>query len=192
MMKFLGIIKEENKRMLDQVEKVLQMAQIDKNEVTLKPALIDINELVTLAVNHAELKIAERQGTIHMELNATKPEIVADENHIANILANLLDNAEKYTEAVPSIIVRTDNNANGVVISISDNGIGLSKESIKHIFEKFYRVHTGNLHNVKGFGLGLSYVKAMVDGHGGTITVNSEQGKGSTFIVSLPHKFKNK
>jgi two-component system, OmpR family, phosphate regulon sensor histidine kinase PhoR len=192
MHKFLGIIKEENKRMLEQVEKVLQMAQIDKNEVTLKPNEIDLNHLVSQAVSHAELKIAERGGAIDMYLNAENGTIQGDENHISNILANLLDNAEKYTESTPHIIVETSNDANGVQISITDNGIGMSKESIKYIFDRFYRVPTGNIHNVKGFGLGLSYVKAMVEAHGGHISVKSELGKGSTFTIHLPYKIKSR
>jgi two-component system, OmpR family, phosphate regulon sensor histidine kinase PhoR len=184
--KFLGIIKEENKRMLNQVEKVLQMAQIDTMQI--KPDEVDMNELLSKAVNHAELKIAERDGTIELKLNASKYNISADQNHISNIVANLLDNAEKYTENTPHIVVETFDDKNGIRIAISDNGIGISKEAIKHIYEKFYRVHTGNLHNVKGFGLGLSYVKAIVDAHGGKITVQSEVGKGTTFTIFLPIK----
>lgn len=184
--KFLGIIKEENKRMLNQVEKVLQMAQIDTMQI--KPDEVDMNELLSKAVNHAELKIAEREGSIELRLNATKHNINADQNHISNIIANLLDNAEKYTENTPHIVVETFDDKNGIKIAISDNGIGISKEAIKHIYEKFYRVHTGNLHNVKGFGLGLSYVKAIVDAHGGKINVQSEVGKGTTFTIFLPTK----
>lgn len=184
--RFLGIIKEENKRMLNQVEKVLQMAQLDKKEIKMKPVKININELVERAVNHASLKVEERGGKINISSMAANDEIIADQNHISNILANLLDNAEKYSETVPEILVETKEEADGITISVTDNGIGMSKDSIKHIFEKFYRVHTGNLHNVKGFGLGLSYVKAMIDAHGGRISVKSELGKGSTFIIFLP------
>ncbi len=184
--KFLGIIKEENKRMLNQVEKVLQMAQIDTMEI--KPTEVDINDLLSKAVNHAELKIAERSGTIELTLNAQNHNIEVDQNHISNIIANLLDNAEKYTEVTPHIKVETFDDKEGIRIAISDNGIGISKESIKHIYEKFYRVHTGNLHNVKGFGLGLSYVKAIVDAHGGRINVQSELEKGTTFTLFFPKK----
>jgi two-component system, OmpR family, phosphate regulon sensor histidine kinase PhoR len=186
--KFLGIIKEENKRMLNQVEKVLQMAQIDRMEI--KPVDVDINDILSQAVNHAELKIEEREGKIELILNAHNFEIEADQNHISNIIANLLDNAEKYSEDKPHIIVETFDDKAGIRISIKDNGIGMSKESIKHIYEKFYRVHTGNLHNVKGFGLGLSYVKAIVEAHGGKITVSSELGKGTNFTIFLPLKAK--
>ncbi len=188
--KFLRIIKEENTRMLNQVEKVLQMAQIDTMQI--KPVPVDINDLLSKAVSNAELKIAERSGTIELKLNATQTIIEADQNHISNIIANLLDNAEKYTEVTPHIVVETFDDKEGIRISIRDNGIGISKESIKHIYEKFYRVHTGNLHNVKGFGLGLSYVKAIVDAHGGRILVQSELGKGTTFTLFLPNKPLNK
>lgn len=190
MKKFLGIIKEENKRMLNQVEKVLQMAQLDKKEITLKPSSFDINELVLRSASHAELKIIERGGTIEAITNAKKSEIVADQNHISNILANLLDNAEKYTKEIPKITIETRDEMDGVSISITDNGIGMTKEALKHIFEKFYRVPTGNVHDIKGFGLGLSYVKAMIDAHGGKVEVRSELGKGSTFKVTIPWKIR--
>ncbi len=190
--KFLAIIKEENRRMLRQVEKVLQMAQIDRKEISLKPTKININELVSQAAQHAELKVTERGGTVDVHLNANREYIEADQNHISNIVANLLDNAEKYCPDNPTIKVETMDDKDGVRIAISDNGIGIPKEALKHIFEKFYRVHTGNVHNVKGFGLGLSYVKAMVDAHGGRITVKSEVGKGSTFTVFLPFKATNR
>ena len=186
--RFLGIIKEENKRMLSQVEKVLQMATLEKNEFKLKITDIDIHELIKRAVDHAELKVMERGGTIHTQLTATKNFIEGDATHIANIIANLLDNAEKYAEDTPEVKVSTEDYKDGIKISIEDNGIGISKENLKHIFEKFYRVHTGNIHNVKGFGLGLSYVKAMVDAHDGKIFVKSTPGKGSTFTIFLPRR----
>jgi two-component system phosphate regulon sensor histidine kinase PhoR len=190
--RFLGIIKEENKRMLTQVEKVLQMAQIDKQQVSLKISLFDLNELLKQAGEHAELKLAERGGAIDINLLATNSTIEADQNHIANIIANLLDNAEKYTEVTPHIKLESHDDKNGVKFVISDNGIGMSKESLKHIYEKFYRVHTGNRHDIKGFGLGLSYVKAMVDAHSGKINVKSEIGKGTSFTIFLPHKHPKK
>ncbi|MBK9688959.1 MAG: HAMP domain-containing histidine kinase [Saprospiraceae bacterium] len=188
MKKFLGIIKEENRRMLRQVEKVLQMAQIDRKEIALKPTKININELVSQSAHHAELKVTERGGNIDVRLGAKREIIEADQNHVSNIIANLLDNAEKYCPEQPTIIVETLDDKDGVKISITDNGIGIPKESLKHIFEKFYRVHTGNIHDVKGFGLGLSYVKAIVDAHGGRVSVKSEPGKGSTFTLFLPFR----
>ena len=186
--RFLSIIKAENKRMLDQVEKVLQMARLDKNEVELKHEELDINELVQNAVNNANLKVQDRGGKINMNLLAQRATIFADKTHISNILANLLDNAEKYTKDTPHIEIQTTDQKDGVQIMIRDNGIGISKEDLKNIFEKFYRVHTGNLHDVKGFGLGLSYVKSIVDAHGGRVTVKSELGKGSAFYINLPYK----
>jgi two-component system phosphate regulon sensor histidine kinase PhoR len=188
--KFLGIIKEENKRMLNQVEKVLQMAQLDKKEITLKPSSFNLNDLVVQAASHAELKINERGGTIETAIHAVNADIIADQNHISNIIANLLDNAEKYTKDTPKIKIETRDEKEGISISITDNGIGMSKESLKHIFEKFYRVPTGNVHDIKGFGLGLSYVKAMIDAHGGKIEVKSDLGKGSVFKIILPLRIK--
>jgi two-component system, OmpR family, phosphate regulon sensor histidine kinase PhoR len=190
--RFLGIIKEENKRMLEQVEKVLQMAQIDKQQVSLKITTFDLNEILNQAASHAELKLSERGGIIDVSLNAQNSTIMADQNHISNIVANLLDNAEKYTETTPHIKIESFDDKNGVKFSISDNGIGMNKESLKHIYEKFYRVHTGNRHDVKGFGLGLSYVKAMVDAHNGKISVKSEVGKGTSFTIFLPHQQRQK
>ncbi len=189
--RFVGIIKEENRRMLNQVEKVLQMAQIDKQELTLKYVDIDIHSLIEKAVAHASLKIEARGGSIETKLNATNYNIKGDQTHISNVISNLLDNAEKYTQATPSIAVRSENIKKGILISVSDNGIGMSKEATRHIFEKFYRIPTGNVHNVKGFGLGLAYVKAIVDAHRGKINVDSELEKGSTFSIYLPFFVKN-
>lgn len=186
--RFLGIIKAENKRMLNQVEKVLQMAQIDKQEITLKPVKIDVNDLVQTVAENSALKVQSRDGVLDIRLNAKFPVIEADQTHISNIVANLIDNAEKYTKEIPHIEVETADDKDGIKISVKDNGIGMSKEALKHIFEKFYRVPTGNVHDVKGFGLGLSYVKAIVDAHGGRVYVKSELGKGSIFTVFLPFK----
>jgi len=184
--RFIGIIKQENARMLSQVEKVLQMAQIEKNDLNLKMGAVNVHELIENAVINADLKVQTKGGKIETSLEAKNPEIKADQTHISNIINNLLDNAEKYTPNEPKISIATKNTNKGLEISITDNGIGMTKEAQKHIFEKFYRVHTGNVHDVKGFGLGLSYVKAMVEAHGGKVTVKSEIGKGSTFTVFLP------
>ena len=186
--RFLSIIKAENKRMLEQVEKVLQMARLEKNEVDLKYEKINIHDYVQTAVENARLKISGRNGQITLNLNAKQSVIEADKTHISNILSNLLDNAEKYTTETPMIEVTTSDQKDGVQIMIKDNGIGISKDDLKNIFEKFYRVHTGNLHDVKGFGLGLTYVKSIVEAHGGRISVKSELGKGSIFYVYLPYK----
>jgi two-component system, OmpR family, phosphate regulon sensor histidine kinase PhoR len=190
--RFMGIIKQENLRMLSQVEKVLQMGQIERNDLNLKPGELDVHELINDAVVNAGLKVQAKGGKIITELNAVNPTVIADHTHIGSVINNLLDNAEKYTPDQPVITISTRDDRNGVYFSVKDNGIGISKEAQKHIFEKFYRVPTGNVHNVKGFGLGLSYVKAMVDAHGGSVTVKSDSGKGSTFTVFLPRKPKTK
>jgi len=186
--RFIHIIKQENRRMLGQVEKVLQMAQIEKQNVELKISEVNIHELVEEAVINAELKIQAKGGSIKSQLNSRQPVIKGDVTHISSIINNLLDNAEKYTPESPEILISTKDVNGGIEISVTDNGIGMTKDVLKDIFEKFYRVHTGNLHNVKGFGLGLSYVKAMVDAHHGKVFVKSELGKGSTFTVFLPLK----
>ncbi len=190
--RFIDIIKQENKRMLGQVEKVLQMALIDRHKIKLQRTKLDIHQLISEAVENMELSVKEKEGTIQTDLKADYHFIFGDATHISNIVHNLLDNAIKYTEKVPKILVSTKNNNKGIWISVKDNGIGLSKEARKQVFSNFFRVHTGNVHNVKGFGLGLSYVKAMVEAHGGQVSVQSELGKGSTFTVFLPfHMLKN-
>lgn len=186
--RFTNIIKQENSRMLNQVEKVLQMAKLDKKDFEIKHIALDIHDVIKDASENIKLKLAQREGTIMLDLQADPSIIEGDKTHISAIVNNLLDNAEKYSPEFPQITVSTKNDSNNVVISISDNGIGMTKEQKKHIFEKFYRVPTGNIHNVKGFGLGLSYVKAIVDAHKGFITVKSDVGKGSTFAVFLPRK----
>ncbi len=184
--RFAKIIKQENGRMLNQVEKVLQMALLEKKDFKLKLAEVNVHELILQAVEHANLKVAGKGGQVKAELGAQKPNILADQTHVSNIIHNLLDNANKYSPESPDIRVATSNVNGGIQISVEDKGIGMTKEQRKHIFDKFYRVHTGNLHDVKGFGLGLSYVKAMIAAHKGTIEVQSELGEGSSFVVNLP------
>jgi len=188
--RFIGIIKQENQRMLAQVEKVLQMATIEKKDFELKISKVNLEQIIGQAVDHANLKVQEKEGHVEMKLGLDPAEIEVDQTHVTSIIHNLLDNAIKYTPENPEILVSAENMRNGIKISIKDNGIGMTAESKKYIFDKFYRVHTGNLHDVKGFGLGLSYVKAMVDAHHGWIKVDSELGKGSTFTVFLPYKYK--
>jgi two-component system phosphate regulon sensor histidine kinase PhoR len=186
--RFIGIIKQENKRMLNQVEKVLQMALLEKDDFELKFTGVHMNEVVSLASQNAELQVAQREGKIEIELNASPDLIEGDMTHISNIINNLLDNANKYSPESPEIRVKTGNVKQGVEVRIQDKGLGMSKDAIKHIFDKFYRVHTGNRHDIKGFGLGLSYVKAMVNAHNGTIKVESEPGKGSEFTLFFPYR----
>ena len=183
---FTGIIKEENKRMNKQVETILQAALLDKQEVQLTLKKLSANELIKNAVNNISLPINERGGKLEINLDAAKDTVMADDVHFTNFVNNLLDNALKYSKEIPLIKLTTTNPGNLFRIKIEDNGIGMSKETLSRIFEKFYRAHTGNVHNVKGFGLGLSYVKTMVEAHKGTIKAESTLGKGSAFTISFP------
>jgi two-component system, OmpR family, phosphate regulon sensor histidine kinase PhoR len=183
---FTNIIKEENKRMNKQVETILQAALLDKQEVQLNLKKLHANDLITLALNNITLQVEEKEGKLDVQFNAEKDMVLADEVHFTNLINNLLDNAVKYSKDNLEIKLSTSNTGNQLKIKIEDNGIGMNKETVNKIFEKFYRAHTGNIHNVKGFGLGLSYVKTMVEAHHGTIKADSVLGKGSTFIITIP------
>jgi two-component system phosphate regulon sensor histidine kinase PhoR len=184
---YSGMIKEENKRMNKQVEKILQAARLEKEEVKLTLQQLDAHQIISKVATNMALQIQEKNGSIDLHLAASDPMIEADEVHFSNIIFNLLDNAMKYSSETPKILVETLKHGNGMfTIKIKDNGIGMDRETQARIFEKFYRAHTGNIHNVKGFGLGLSYVKAIVDAHEGRIKVESAPGKGSTFTITLP------
>ena len=185
--RFTDIIRQENKRMNNQVEKVLQMARIDRQDFTLNIADINMHDIINNAVEYISLQVEKKDGKVSANLQADHPIIKGDMTHISNVINNLLDNANKYSPEKPEISVATRNVNGGLEVIVSDKGIGISKESKKHIFEKFYRVHTGNLHDVKGFGLGLSYVKAMMDAHKGKVDVKSELGKGSSFTLFFPN-----
>jgi signal transduction histidine kinase len=180
------MIREENKRMHAQVETVLRISRLDKNQLNLSKEVIDVHDVVEDALSHVQLIIENRKGKLHLKLEAIQTEIIGDLSHITNVFVNLLDNAIKYSENEPDITIHTENNANAILIHITDKGIGMSKSALKHIFDKFYREETGNIHNVKGHGLGLSYAKRIVEMHQGTIHVDSEKGKGSRFTVKLP------
>lgn len=182
---FSGIIKEENKRMHRQVETILQSALLDRQEIKLNPKPVNVHEIIGKNVQNLELQLKNREGVVRLHLNAANPILLADEVHFSNMISNLLDNALKYSREHPVISVETSNHKKNLIVSVEDNGIGMSKETLSRIFEKFYRAHTGNLHNVKGFGLGLAYVKAIVDAHGGKIKVESMVGKGSKFEIYL-------
>lgn len=186
--RFADIIKQENRRMLSQVEKVLQMALLDRHDFKLYLKELNIHEIIDQTVANINLQLQPREGLITKELNALNAIIMGDQIHMTNIIYNLLDNANKYSPDKPEIKVATRNSGNFIEIRISDKGIGMNREAQKMIFEKFYRVPTGNIHNVKGFGLGLSYVKAMTIEHNGKVEVESEPGKGSTFILTFPLK----
>jgi two-component system, OmpR family, phosphate regulon sensor histidine kinase PhoR len=183
---FTGIIKEENKRMNKQVETILQAALLDRQEVQLNLKKLHAHDLIKSALNNIQLQVEEKKGTLQVNLAATKDLLMADEVHFTNLINNLLDNAVKYSKDNLHITLSTQNTGNQFKIKIEDNGIGMNKETLSRIFEKFYRAHTGNVHNVKGFGLGLSYVKTMVDAHHGNIKAESVVGRGSTFNISFP------
>ncbi|MEM6394810.1 MAG: HAMP domain-containing sensor histidine kinase [Bacteroidota bacterium] len=184
--KFAGIIKQENKRMNNQVEKVLQMAKIDRKKVRLKISLVDINEVVESAATNISLQVEPKGGTVRTLLEADNAIVEGDQTHLVSVINNLLDNANKYTPEKPKIVVETKQHKNGVLVSVSDNGIGMNKETRKRIFDPFYRVFNGNRHDVKGFGLGLAYVKNIIEQHGGTIKVKSAPERGSKFTIFLP------
>lgn len=184
--RFVNIIHDENKRLAGHVEKVLQAAQMDRGELNLKFVPTNVHQLIETVAESLALQLEQKQGCIELCLEAHTPILQADEAHFRNVIVNLLDNANKYTPDAPHIIVSTRNTASGLVVTIQDNGIGMTREAQKQIFEKFYRVPTGNRHDVKGFGLGLNYVKTIVEAHGGTVSVKSEQSKGSTFEVMMP------
>ncbi|MCF6404045.1 HAMP domain-containing histidine kinase [Chitinophaga filiformis] len=185
---FSGIIKEENKRMNKQVESILQSALLEKNEIALKLQVTDVHEVISHTVENLQLQLASKQGQVELRLDAINPIIMADDVHFSNVIFNLLDNAIKYSKEHLEVVISTYNTRKSLVITIADNGIGMSRDTISRIFEKFYRAHTGNVHNVKGFGLGLSYVKAIVDAHKGKIKVESAVGKGSKFTMEFPQE----
>jgi len=183
---YSNMIKDENKRMNKQVEKILQAARIERQEIKLNLQTLNAHEIIQKVTDNLSLQILDRQGTLTLKLAAQKHMITADDVHFSNIIFNLLDNAIKYSREQPRIEVETLNQGGMLAIKVKDNGIGMNKETQTRVFEKFYRAHTGNLHDVKGFGLGLSYVKALVDAHGGKVKVDSTAGKGSTFTVTFP------
>jgi two-component system, OmpR family, phosphate regulon sensor histidine kinase PhoR len=183
---FSGIIKEENRRMNKQVETILQAALLDKQEVQLNLKALHTHEALQNIYDNFKLQLEEKGARIEMSLKAQKDMVHADEVHFTNLLSNLVDNAIKYSKDNLLIKITTSSTSKYIAIKIEDNGIGMNRETLNRLFEKFYRAHTGNIHNVKGFGLGLSYVKTMVDAHHGRIKVDSTLGKGSTFIVEFP------
>jgi two-component system phosphate regulon sensor histidine kinase PhoR len=185
---FSSIIKEENQRMNRQVETILKASQLEKQEAELNLKPMHVHEVIKDVVDNFALQLGEKQGQAELLLEASQDLINADEVHFSNLVNNLVDNAVKYAkENTPlRIKITTHSNEKNIIIKVEDNGIGMSKETVKRVFERFYRAHTGNIHNVKGFGLGLSYVKTMVQAHEGQISVESTLGKGSTFTLQLP------
>lgn len=185
---FSGIIKEENQRMNRQVETILKASQLEKQEVDLNLKPVHVHEVIKDVVDNFVLQLEDKQGKVELSLNASQDLIDADEVHFSNLVNNLVDNAVKYAKenTPPMIKLTTQSNGKHFTMRIEDNGIGMNRDTVKRIFERFYRAHTGNVHNVKGFGLGLAYVKTMVKAHDGDIKAESTLGKGSTFTVDLP------
>jgi two-component system phosphate regulon sensor histidine kinase PhoR len=188
---FIGMIKKENSRMNKQVETILQIASLDKREMDFVFDKVSIHSIIERSVETIGIQVSQKEGTLRLELNAENPVINGDAEHLTNLFHNLLDNANKYSPETPEIKVSTVNIDKGILISVEDKGIGMTKAVQSKIFERFYRQATGNIHNVKGFGLGLSYVKAIVEAHKGNINVTSEPGVGSRFDIYLPFKGEN-
>jgi two-component system phosphate regulon sensor histidine kinase PhoR len=186
-LRYLGIIKDENIRLGSQVERVLQTAQMEKETVILKKRTLDMHNLIQQIVAINDPLLQANHGKVTLFLQANPSLLPLDEVHISNVLNNLLDNAIKYSLFMPSITIATESRKGEFLISVTDQGIGMAKDVLGSVFEPFYRVPTGNVHNVKGFGLGLSYVKKIVEAHGGQVSVKSKLGEGSTFEISLPY-----
>ena len=185
-LRYLGMIRDENKRMHAQVENVLRISKLEKNQLDISKDRVDVHDIINDAITHVELIVQDRQGYINTHLEADRTEILANDMHFTNVVVNILDNAIKYSPDAPKIDVYTELVKNHIVIKVQDQGSGMSKQVLKRVFEKFYREHTGNIHNVKGHGLGLAYVKRIIDDHQGEVYADSEKGKGSTFYLKLP------
>ncbi len=183
---YINIILEENKRLATMAEKILQTAVIEKGQLKMKRERIDLHEVITDVIKNIRIQVEIKDGVIRKQCKAANPVLIGDKVHLTNLVYNLLDNANKYSPRKPVITVRTENISNGILLTIEDHGIGISKEEQKKIFDKLYRVPTGNIQDVRGFGLGLSYVKAIVEEHYGRISLESEINKGTTFKVFLP------
>lgn len=186
--RYMGIIRDETRRLGSHVEKVLQMALLDRGEIKLTFSPVNIHDVIEKVLNNLSLKIEQRGGEVDLNFDADQEVVEADELHLTNIVYNLLDNALKYSPESPHITLTTRSLPEGVSITVADQGVGMTKDQTGRIFEKFYRVPTGNRHDVKGFGLGLSYVKKMIDEHHGQIQVDSQLGEGSSFEIILPYK----
>lgn len=183
---FSGMISKENQRMNRQVEDILTIARLEKKELEFKWETFNIHEVLTEVIESFRVQVEQREGKILSVFEATRPFVVSDKKHLSHAVFNLLDNANKYTEDTPRIIVRTSDSEGGVILAVTDNGIGMTRQVQAKIFERFYRQPSGNIHNVKGFGLGLSYTRAVIEAGKGNIRVKSEPGKGSSFEIFLP------
>lgn len=183
---YAQIIQDENNRLKSQVDKVLQLATLEKDKLKLENENIDIHQLINESIKSFDLLIQQKEGKIRCEFNSKNHLFVGDKVHLSNILHNLIDNAIKYTPVAPDILISTNHYKEGIEIRVKDNGIGITKEGQKYIFDKFYREPTGDVHDIKGFGLGLNYVKTIVEAYGGKIKLISKEKQGATFIIKLP------
>ncbi|MCO6500782.1 MAG: HAMP domain-containing histidine kinase [Vicingus serpentipes] len=183
---YVNMIYQENKRLGVLVERVLKSATWNNEDLKLKKESLNLHQIINEVVANISIQVSSKKGQIKKELGAENQVLFADKVHITNMVYNLLDNANKYSPTTPSIVITTENIREGIMLTVSDNGLGIKKENLNKIFDKFYRVPTGNVHNVKGFGLGLNYVKALIEKHNGEISVVSEYGKGTKFSVYLP------
>jgi two-component system phosphate regulon sensor histidine kinase PhoR len=186
---YVGMINEENKRLGVLVENVLRTAIFEQGEMQLRKEKIDLHAIIRQVIRNIEIQVRKRKGEIITHLDASDPVVEGDSLHITNVIYNLIDNAIKYSADTPRVEVFTRDGIAEIAIAFRDNGIGISRENQKRIFEKLYRVPTGNIHNVKGFGLGLSYVKGVIEKHGGSVDVSSELKKGSTFTIHIPRTY---
>jgi len=184
--KYANIINEQSQKLLDQVDNILQMTNADTKKQFLKRQKINLHDLITRTIVSFNIRLKNKKGQIHLELNAVNSSISVDENHLTNVLFNLIDNSLKYNSRNPEITIITNTAKNKLILQVVDNGIGIPKEYYKKIFRKFYRIPTGNIYNVEGFGLGLSYVRRIISAHGWNIKVQSKEGEGSRFIIYIP------
>jgi two-component system phosphate regulon sensor histidine kinase PhoR len=180
------MILDENQRMRHQVDKILQMAVLEEGDFELGLSDVDLHQIIRKAAEHLSLHVENREGVVDCRLDAPQHTVKGDPVHLINIVSNILDNANKYTPEKPSISITTRNGDNGIFVRIEDNGIGIKEKDLKQVFDKYYRVPSGNVHNVKGFGLGLAYVKLMIEAHGGRIRIDSQFGKGTQVEIYLP------
>ena len=184
--RYVSMIREENSRMLTQVENVLRISQLERSSNPIKMSKVDLHSVINDAISHIELILNDKSGSLTKKFKATDVEVLGNKSHLTNITVNLLDNALKYCESTPKIIVETFNEDDDFILKVSDNGLGMSPVVQKKIFDKFYRATSGNIHNVKGHGLGLAYVKKIVDIHKGEIKLESKENYGTTFEIRLP------
>jgi two-component system phosphate regulon sensor histidine kinase PhoR len=185
---YVEIIQEENNRLSALSERILQTAVLDKGELKMHLEMVNLHTIIRDVIKSIRIQVEIKDGVIHTNLRAKPSVLEGDKVHLTNLVYNLLDNATKYTPRKPEIRIRTENSGKGITLSIKDNGTGISKHEQKKIFDKLYRIPTGDIHNIRGFGLGLSYVKAIVGEHNGKITIDSEINKGTKFKIFLPYK----